>query len=221
MNWQTASTWKLLAATTGECPPATGDTVLLLEDMSYAQQGDSLAGCSMDEARRCIGQLARFQASWWDSPLLDRLNWMPLKEAEAGAYQDIYAGAWRSLLEKAGSAMPQGLRLLGDRLAPEVHRIKAKLTTPPRTFVTGTTGLIIASFPQPRAPSRWLSSIGEFCGRGRGAYDAATFISEAFPPQRRREEELGLLGEYHSILVDNGVRGYLTCPPKTGPVINS
>ena len=100
--------------------PATGDTVLLLEDMSDAQQGDSVAGCSMDEARRCIGQLARFQASWWDSPLLDRLSWMPLKEAEAGAYQEMYAGAWRSLLEKAGSGMPQGLRLLGDRLAPEV-----------------------------------------------------------------------------------------------------
>ena len=48
----------------------------------------------------------------------------------------------------------------------------------------------------------------EFCARGRGTYDVATFISEAFPPQRRREEELGLLGEYHTILEDNGVRGY-------------
>ena len=140
--------------------PATGSTVLLLEDMSSAQQGDSVAGCSMDEARRCIGQLARFQASWWDSPLLDRLYWMPLKEAEAGAYQEIYAGAWRSLLEKAGSGMPQGLRLLGDRLTPEVYRIKAKLTTPPILLFTGTTGLTIASSPQLRAPNRWLSSIG-------------------------------------------------------------
>ena len=48
----------------------------------------------------------------------------------------------------------------------------------------------------------------EFCGRGRGTYDVATFISEAFPPQRRREKELCLLGEYHTILEDNGVRGY-------------
>ncbi len=44
--------------------PGTWDTILLLEDMSYAQQGDSVAGCSMNEARRCIGRLARFQASW-------------------------------------------------------------------------------------------------------------------------------------------------------------
>ena len=188
--------------------PATGDTVLLLEDMSYAQQGDSVAGCSLDEARRCIGQLARFQASWWDSPLLDRLYWMPLKEAEAGVYQEIYAGAWRSLLEKAGSGMPQGLRLLGDRLASEVYRIKAKLTTPPRTIVHGDYRLDNCFFSTTAGAQSVVVFDWEFCGRGRGAYDAATFISEAFPPQRRRAEELGLLGEYHSILEDNGVRGY-------------
>ena len=188
--------------------PVTGNTVLLLEDMSYAQQGDSVAGCSMDEARRCIGQLARFQASWWDSPLLDRLRWMPLREAEAGAYQEIYAGAWRSLLEKAGSGMPQGLRLLGDRLVPEVYRIKAKLTTPPRTIVHGDYRLDNCFFSTTADTQSVVVFDWEFCGRGRGTYDAATFITEALPPQRRREDELGLLREYHSILEDNGVGGY-------------
>ena len=110
---------------------ATGNTVLLLEDMASARQGDSVAGCSLDQARRCLGQLARFQASWWDSPLLDRLSWMPLKGAETGAYQDIYTGAWRALQEKAGDGMPPGLRDLGDRLISKAHEIKARLTMPP------------------------------------------------------------------------------------------
>ena len=81
------------------------------------------------------------------------------------------------------------------------------LGLPGRLF-TGTIGSTIVSSPQPRASGRWWSSTGSSCGRGRGAYDVATFISEAFPPQRRREEELGLLGEYHAILEGNGVRGY-------------
>ena len=187
---------------------ATGDTVLLLEDMGHARQGDSVAGCSMDEARRCIGQLARFQASWWGSPLLERLYWMPLKEAEAGAYREIYAGAWMALQEKAGDGMPQGLRLLGDRLASEVHRIKAKLTRPPRTIVHGDYRLDNCFFSTTAASQSVIVFDWEFCGRGRGAYDVAAFISEALPPQQRREEELGLLREYHSILADNGVRGY-------------
>ena len=56
--------------------PATGNTVLLLEDLRSLRQGDSVAGCTLDEARLCMEQLARFHASWWDSPLLEDLHWM-------------------------------------------------------------------------------------------------------------------------------------------------
>ena len=48
----------------------------------------------------------------------------------------------------------------------------------------------------------------EFCVRGRGAYDVATFVSEAFSPGERKKAETGLLREYHSILEDSGVKGY-------------
>ena len=171
--------------------PANGNTVLLLEDISYARQGDSVAGCSLDEARQCIGRLARFQAAWWDSPLLDRYDWMPLKAAEASVYQEMYAGAWESLLKKAGDGMPPRLRLVGDRLAPEVHKIKANLSRPPRTIVHGDFRPDNCFF----STSGDLQSVAvidwEFCGRGRGAYDVATFVSEAFPTDQRKKEELG------------------------------
>ena len=45
--------------------PATGNTILLLEDVNGARQGDSVAGCSLTEAHRSIGQLAEFHAFWW------------------------------------------------------------------------------------------------------------------------------------------------------------
>ena len=96
-----------------------------------------MAGCSLAEARRALAQLAEFQAAWWDSPRLDRLDWMPLKDAETGAYQELYAAAWMSFIRKAGDGMPPALRRLGDRLSLEVPRIKAKLTTPPRTIIHG------------------------------------------------------------------------------------
>ncbi len=188
--------------------PATGNTVLLLEDVSGARQGDSVVGCSLSEAQRCIAQLAKFQASWWDSPRLDGLDWMPLKDAETGAYQEIYAGAWESLIKKAGDGMPQGLRLLGDRLSLEVPNIKARLTNPPRTIIHGDYRLDNCFFPTPAGSRSLVVFDWEFCARSRGTYDVATFISEAFPPQQRRNEELGLLREYHSILVSNGAGDY-------------
>ena len=192
----------------GYTDPATGNSILVLEDLNHARQGDSVAGCSRDEARQCMRQLAEFQAQWWDSPLLDRLTWMPLRSAEVDSYQEMYADAWASLLQKAGDAMPRRLRLLGDRLAAEIHEIKGKLSRPPVTIVHGDYRLDNCFFTasgdrQPLVVMDW-----EFCVRGRGAYDVATFVSEAFPPQERKATETGLLREYLSILEDRGVEGY-------------
>ena len=191
-----------------EMDPETGDTALLLEDLSWARQGDSVAGCSTDDARRCLGQLARFHASWWDSPRLEGLDWMPLREADAGAYEQIYPGAWGSLVDKAGSAMPSRLRALGDNMLPKVRRIKSRLTRPPRTVVHGDYRLDNCFFSSVANSERVVVIDWEFCTKGRGAYDVATFISEAFSPRKRRELELGLLREYHSTLEEGGVRGY-------------
>ena len=96
----------------GGVDAATGDTVLLLEDVS-GRQGDSVAGCSLAEAELAITQLAEFQASWWDSPRLDGLDWMPLKDGETGVYEELYAEAWRSFTAKAGNGMPQGSATAG------------------------------------------------------------------------------------------------------------
>ena len=188
--------------------PASGNTALLLEDLSWARQGDSVAGCTLDEAGRCIGQLARFHASWWDNPLLEEQDWMPLREADASAYEQIYPGAWSALQEKAGDAMPPGLRVLGDRLLQQVGWIKARLTHPPRTVVHGDYRLDNCFFAAGTDAHRVIVIDWEFCTKGRGAYDVATFISEAFSPLDRRAVEMGLLKEYHSVLEAHGATGY-------------
>ncbi len=184
------------------------DTVLLLEDLSNGRQGNSVAGCSVDEARTCLVQLAGFHAAWWESPRLESLHWMPLREAETESYLEIYADAWASLMEKAGPGMPQKLRVLGDRLAPLVRELKSRLTKPPRTIVHGDYRLDNCFFPAKPDGRQVVVFDWEFCVRGRGAYDVATFISEAFSPGQRREQEMGLLREYLSALEEAGVRGY-------------
>ena len=187
---------------------ATGNTVLLLEDLSTLRQGDSVAGCTLDDARLCIGQMARFQAFWWDSMLLENLDWMPLRKSDAGAYEQINSGAWAALMEKAGDGMPPGLRVLGDHLITDVRRIKTRLTRPPRTVVHGDYRLDNCFFSTGSNSQQVVVIDWEFCTKGRGTYDVATFISEAFSAERRREVEMGLLREYHSILVKSGVQGY-------------
>ena len=120
-------------------------------------------------------------------PRLDRLDWMPLKDAETGAYQELYAGAWMSFISKTGDGMPPALRRLGDRLSLQVPRIKAKLTTPPRTIIHGDYRLDNCIFQTSSGAQSLLVFDWEFCARGRGTYDFATFVREAFSSQQRRD----------------------------------
>ena len=188
--------------------PDTGDAVLLLEDMCHARQGDSVAGCSMDEAIRALTALARFHAAWWDSPALHDLDWIPVKRYEIDAYLAIYPGAWQALKYKAGNGMPDDLSRLGDRLVSDVPRIKTLLSESPITVVHGDYRLDNCFWTtedpsQPPVVFDW-----EFCALGRGPCDVATFINEAFPAQRRRQVEPDLLRAYHDALLHAGVTGY-------------
>ena len=188
--------------------PRTENTVLLLEDLANFRQGDSVAGCSMDDAIRAIVQLARFQAAWWDNPRLDELDWMPLKCDESSAYLAIYPGAWESLQLQAGDGMPHGLRQLGETLQPHIAGIKTRLTRRPRTIVHGDYRLDNCFFDDAAGAKPPVVLDWEFCARGRGVCDVATFISEAFPAPQRREVERDLVVAYHAVLVESGVHDY-------------
>ena len=188
--------------------PVTGHAVLLLQDLGDARQGDSLVGCSQAEAELTIRLLAKFHASWWESPQLPHLDWMPLKDAESSVYQEVYADAWKTFVQKSGDGMPRELRNIGERLSQHIPTIKARLTDPPRTIIHGDLRLDNCFFGTPISSQSIVVFDWEFCAKGRGTYDVATFISEAFPPQQRRNEEMGLLRMYHSTLVANGIQDY-------------
>ncbi len=188
--------------------PTTGRTVMLLEWLTAARQGDTLAGCTTDEAAACLVEMARFHAHWWESSHLDSLEWIPLKSDEASAYRELYATAWIKLQAKAGEHMPARLRQIGDRLEPDVPRIKAMLARPPRTIIHGDYRLDNCFFREEAASITPIVFDWEFCARGRGAYDVASFLGELLPPERRRAEEMDLLRAYHNALLSGGATGY-------------
>ena len=192
----------------GLADSATGNSVLLLEDLGSSRQGDSLAGCSLDEARQIVRQLAAFHAQWWESPRLADLDWLPSRETEAPAFRKLHEPACQSFLERAGDLMPPALRQLADSIPGNITRIKTLLAKPPRTIVHGDFRLDNCYFPSDVSSPSPLVLDWEFCGIGRGALDLATFVCEFLPPAQRRREERGLLTEYHSALELNGVTGY-------------
>jgi hypothetical protein len=85
---------------------------LVLEDVAPARQGDQIAGCSVDEARLAMGQLARLHAPVFADPRLDATEWLnrssPINQAVLAQllapflerYGDRVAGEHRALCER-------------------------------------------------------------------------------------------------------------------------
>jgi len=60
----------------GEWTATTNAFVLVLEDMAPATQGDQLTGCSLDQARDAVRELATLHGPRWDDPTLDDIDWI-------------------------------------------------------------------------------------------------------------------------------------------------
>ena len=93
-------------------------------------------------------------------------------------------------------------------MMPEIPKIKSRLARSPRTIVHGDYRLDNCFFDAVAHPCAPVVLDWEFCARGRGVCDAATFISEAYPRQQRRAVEAELVRTYHAVLVDSGVSDY-------------
>jgi thiamine kinase-like enzyme len=129
-------------------------------------------------------------------------------DADSDVYTESYPEAWAFFLEKSGHGMPEALFDVGERLGRHVPALKARLAQHPLTMVHGDYRLDNCFLGHPGDRRSLVVFDWEFCSRGRGVYDAATFICEALPPEQRKREEMELLELYHSTLLENRVRDY-------------
>ncbi|KKL87345.1 hypothetical protein LCGC14_1935660, partial [marine sediment metagenome] len=111
--------------------------VLLLEDLAPARVGDQLTGCSPEEAELAIRHLAKFHATWWESPRLAEIDWMPLVSdpTQMQAVEDSYRDTWDSFLERFGDKLQASMVRTGERLADNIASLMAYNAEPPRTII--------------------------------------------------------------------------------------
>jgi len=79
----------------GEWDPATNDYVVLLEDMDPAEQGDQIAGCSLERAELAIRELTKLHGPRWNDPTLGDIEWLSGNDTTASA--DGYSMIWAAL----------------------------------------------------------------------------------------------------------------------------
>jgi len=184
--------------------------VLLLEDMAPARVGDQLAGCSPEEAELAIRHLAKFHATWWESPRLAEIGWMPLTNDPliVQSAHDAYLEAWDPFVEYVGDKLSDDMRAVGERYGKNLIDMFSRFGEQPHTIMHGDYRLDNLFFGTPEGGDPLAVIDWQISSRGRGVFDVAYFTCGTMQPADRKAIEMDLLRMYHTILVDNGVRAY-------------
>ncbi|MCH7642798.1 MAG: phosphotransferase [Chloroflexi bacterium] len=190
----------------GYTDPASNEHILLLEDLSGARLGDQVNGCTLDDGRAVVENLARLHARWWDSARLRDARWLP-GPANAGwlrATGRTFRASWRQVSDDVAQRMPEGVREIAERFGPHLEESVRPLGESPATFNHGDCRLGNLFFRDDGV----VSIDFQIAVFARGAADLAYFLLWSFPVEQRRLCEDELLHVYHNALLREGVDGY-------------
>jgi Phosphotransferase enzyme family len=186
---------------------ATGDFVLLLEDLAPAQQGDQVAGCTVDQAALVLEEAARLHAPRWGDPTLDELDWMVRYTPEGrDGLQALMTVLWPNFVERYGERLEPDVIDLGHRFVARLGDWYA-LRPEPHTVVHNDYRLDNLLFGTaeggpPVAVVDWQTT-----GLGPGVADVSYFVGAGLPVEDRRAHEEALVRRYHEALLAAGVEG--------------
>jgi hypothetical protein len=185
---------------------AAGDYVLLLEDLGHLRIGDQVRGSDADEAAAALTALGRFHASFWRSPRMDALAWMPRIDDPGMKIGDqIYAASLPMFQDVFGHAITDDCASIVERFAPNVHQLMDRFAAMPHTVVHFDYRLDNLFFGEDDTVT--MIDFQASC-KGGGAYDVGYFLSQNLPVDVRRANEDDLLRAYHDALVAGGVTDY-------------
>lgn len=186
--------------------PETGFALLLLEDLAGARNGNSMAGCSVDEVVRVLSTLAMLHARWWRAVDLADVSWLRMRfllapEALVGAFSD----AWPTFLQKLSIPITGQISGMGAWIDENLPTAATLFDSGPRTLIHNDV----------QADNLFFATGGDvilidwqLVTHARCVIDVAGWVRSQLEPEVRRAAEPELLRLYHDALVNHGVRDY-------------
>lgn len=189
--------------------PATGNFVLLLEDLATQRLGDQLAGATLEESRLLVEALAKHHAQWWNHPRLAELDWMPEGDSEINkAGLSLYPMALPSYMERFGDALPDGIADVAQRLTAETSALLDKVSAGPATICHGDWRLDNLFFGTAPGAAPFTAVDWQIAVKTVGTYDLGYFMSQSVDVDLRRAHERDLMALYYDTLRAGGVQDY-------------
>ena len=187
---------------------ATGEFVLVLEDLAPCVPGDQLAGCTPDQAALAMHELAKLHAPRWGDERLAAYDWLDRNNTPAAREF--------SLMFLPG-LLPGFLERYGDRLESEYVRLAEALMTNLGRWMDDRPGPFAVQHGDYRLDNMLFGTADGGCPLavvdwqtvvwGPPLADASYFIGAGLLPRDRRVHERPLLRQYYEELRTRGVGG--------------
>jgi hypothetical protein len=187
-----------------EYHPDTGDFVLLLEDLAPAEQGDQVAGCTVEAAASVLEEAVRLHAPRWGDPALGELEWLE-RYSEEGRDQlrGLLTVLFPNFVERYADRLDGDVLAMGERFIDRLDDYYERRPEP-LTVVHNDFRLDNMLFDGDAvAVVDWQT-----VGRGPAMADVSYFLGAGLTTDDRRAHEEDLLRGYHAGLAASGIEGY-------------
>jgi hypothetical protein len=190
--------------------PASGASLLLLEDLGTACNGSWIHGCSLAEAELAVRIIAAFHARWWRHPQLKEMGWLQLRGLiSVQQAAEVFEQTWEPFRQKIGAGMPDEILKVGTWLNTHMGRLSEYFyEEQPLTLIHNDYQADNLFFLRPGPGGRLAVADWQLTTHGRSVLDVACFLGGNLESAARRRHELRLLRVYHSLLIGGGVRDY-------------
>jgi hypothetical protein len=189
--------------------PASGEFVLLMEDLAPAEQGDQLRGVTLDQAGLVVDEAAKLHGSHWGDENLEELAWMVATRTSTvpPLSPDFVQASWRGFRERYAGRLSAGVIEAGACLSARILTYRA-LFKGPRCLVHNDFRPDNMMFATARGGRPITVLDWQSVALGAGPVDLGYFLAGALPAQTRRLHEAELLARYHRGLREQGVLDY-------------
>lgn len=181
------------------------DFVLIMEDLIGCEQGDQIAGCSVDQCALAIEQaVALHTPRWGDETLGDVELFKVAAEQMPIVAPMMYAATIDGCVERLSAGLEPGIEDLARAFGPALGKWTQGTDTP-RTLIHGDyrpDNLLfgVAEGAPPLAVVDWQTM-----SRGIGMADLAYLVGGGFQPAERAKVEKDLVEEYRSRIEAAGI----------------
>jgi thiamine kinase-like enzyme len=186
-------------------------TLILMEDLAPAEQGDQMEGCSVEAAQQAVAELAGLHSTFWEHEVLvdHPVFGNPRDPMRAMILQHMMNEHWPAFIER-----------YRDRLSADMIELGTKLVSSLTNWVMQRTGPMTLSHNDYRADNLMIAPSGDSgpgwtaavdwqtVSVGFGGGDLGYFLGASLLPDDRRAHQDRLIDLWHGLLVDHGVKGY-------------